>query len=180
MPRVPRRRDGRCQVLGANQRDVITLDSDSRVKALVMNEPLPPIDRSDRINFRGLTLDGSNAPDGSDGIVLDGTSDAEISEVTLIGWDGDGIRVTNGSSGSTFRMVEIESVGDAEIFIDTDSSFNSFTQLTVSMMRVVLVSRFLATAVTTPLATCLLKAMEVMGSISLLEQIAISSISSLS
>ena len=77
-------------------------------------------------------------------------------------------------------MVEIESVGDAEIFIDTDSSFNSFTQLTVSMMRVVLVSRFLATAVTTPLATCLLKALEVMGSISLLEQIAISSISSLS
>lgn len=119
------------EMAGTNRRDTISFDFDSRGQTLVMTEALPPIDRADRVNFRGLILDGSNAPDGSDGLVLDGTSEAEISEVTLIGWDGDGIRITNGSSGNTFRFVEIESVGDAGLFIDNESSFNSFTHFTV-------------------------------------------------
>lgn len=113
---------------GVNRIDTIIFGS-ALGPTIALSEALPAVGTGDRIVGGGVILDGAGAPAGSDGLILDGASDVSVQDLILQGWDGDGIRVTNESSGNTFDRITVKEVGGTGIFVANESNFNTFSNI---------------------------------------------------
>ncbi|MGJ8644348.1 MAG: right-handed parallel beta-helix repeat-containing protein [Luteolibacter sp.] len=116
---------------GAGNRDTIKVSTPLKNGVYTIGEALPELSEGDRFEMGGITLNGTGAPAGADGLVLDNSSDVEVRDLILIGFKGEGIRVTNGTKGADILNVTIDGAGSHGIFIDTDCSFNSFDNVEI-------------------------------------------------
>ncbi|MGB1129764.1 MAG: IPT/TIG domain-containing protein, partial [Haloferula sp.] len=107
---------------GAGRRDTIQIQGSGQT--LVLTQAFPALDRGDTVRFNGLTVDGSALPAGTDGLILDGVTDVRVLDVTLTGFPGDGVRITNGSDGNSLEFLTISNSGDNGLFIRNDCDFN--------------------------------------------------------
>ena len=114
---------------GANRRDTINISGSGQTLAL--NQTLPAVASGDTIRFNGLTIDGSGLPAGTDGLILDGVTDARVLNVILSGFPGDGMRITNGSSGNSIEFVTLTGSGENGLFIRNDCDFNQFDSIEI-------------------------------------------------
>lgn len=119
---------------GAGQRDTIRVSNELGKGPFFITEPLPGIDVADSFWLNGITLDGSGTPAGTDGLIIDGSSDVEIRDIILAGFPGDGIRVTNDTKGVSVSNVTIGGAGGDGIYVDNNCEHNSFQ--TVEILQV--------------------------------------------
>ena len=115
---------------GANLRDTVSISDNAAT--IVLDEALPVIGAGDRFLFNGLTIDGSKLPAAAEGLVCDGAESSFLSDLNLVGFKANGIRLTNGSSGVVLQNV---SVADAEgngLVMEKGSEFNRLEQIEVT------------------------------------------------
>ncbi len=116
---------------GAGQRDTIRISSELGAGPFAINEALPAIDSADRFWLDGITINGSGTPAGTDGFVIDGSSDVEIRDVILTGFSGEGIRITNESRGASITDVTISGAGGDGIYVDNQCDHNSLQNIEI-------------------------------------------------